>query len=512
MSTANVRKKDYKPSPIPGSSALGVQLWYPKDAPRTEKRNKKITASLGTSDHAEAVAICADLSRLANNPELWVNPKQTAAAGYNPAAFRIWFGFDPPIQSRTPVDIGLDELARQSKEWHALVEELREARRLLPLYRDRIEVLESENARLSRSQNRHVKVTLGTAVARWKKAYPQGRAKKTVVEATGAVDRFVASLPAAGAMPLGEVKAQHVRRWVEGLQALDGEGKPRAEPMSAVTKKKLRAYLSSFLSWAFESYDLVENPMAKAGGVAGVARHPENIKAIIREEHFRGYLDSFKEWPYWHALVSFACLTGLSEQEWMALTIDRVNIAGGYIQAMRPKTGRTRKVPIETSYLGPLLAEHLRLRAKQQRRPGSIDLPLFVMGPETEGAPEDPAELARVVKEADASAFVFPSQARAFKFARRTITEKGRWSQSSGFLSVWRRAVEAARAKAPEDLRGLPMWNFRPREWRHCAGTAMGHSGVDAMQICYWLDTSMAMCRRHYVAPPSAGRWGFRWS
>ena len=55
-------------------------------------------------------------------------------------------------------------------------------------------------------------------------------------------------------------------------------------------------------------------------------------------------------------------------------------------------------------------------------------------------------------------------------------------------------------------------WNYGPREWGHCAGTAMGHSGNDSARVSSWLGNSETVCRRFYCVAPTSGKlWPFKW-
>jgi len=55
-------------------------------------------------------------------------------------------------------------------------------------------------------------------------------------------------------------------------------------------------------------------------------------------------------------------------------------------------------------------------------------------------------------------------------------------------------------------------WDYGPRQWRHCAGTAMGRAGVSTLRISQWLGNSESICRRHYIAPSGAALWPLRWT
>ena len=72
-------------------------------------------------------------------------------------------------------------------------------------------------------------------------------------------------------------------------------------------------------------------------------------------------------------------------------------------------------------------------------------------------------------------------------------------------------ADEASRASKPSKDGKDECWEYGPAEWRHCAGTAMGHAGVSGLRISQWLGNSEAICRRHYIADVGATNWPLSW-
>ena len=487
--------KTVTPKRPPGRLVFVVQFRHPLHD------NKVRKASLQTRDETEASAICRDLSALLNAPDLHHDPRAAARMGYLERAFEIFYGRKPPRTAPKAADVLFDELKRSSKTARERLETLEASELREKELAAEVEDLRRQVARLLRQQNLHVKVKIGEAVAAWKDQYPAGHAPKTVSEAFRALDLFVASLPKGEKARLGTIRAGDISSWVASLR--QGEA-PDAPPLAPKTKKKLRSYVSGFWTWAFEKYDLTENPIAKAGKVAGVARTAENIKAIRREADLHELLHYLGDWPYWRAFVATACLAGPRWGDLKRLKIDEVIIGGGYIRVSAQKVGSQRNVPIEKSTLLPILRDWIVHR--QAERAGNIspDTPLF------DGSEFSKADR-KAIDEGLRSPFLFPSMLKRPRIQRKK-TSRGEWSDSSNFLNAWGRIKKKARAQARAEGKGSgAFWNFGPREWRHCAGTAMGHSGCSSLMIAQWLVTSEKMCREHYVAPVTAGRWSFDW-
>ena len=243
--------------------------------------------------------------------------------------------------------------------------------------------------------------------------------------------------------------------------------------VSQVTKAKNKRYLSAFFSWAFRKYDLSENPIAKTLPVAGVDRNPENIIAIRSYEGLVEFLDALKPWPYWRAWVAVACLAGprWSEQCW--LKAKDVYLKNGYLRVTTrtggrnptgTKTGRERNVPIEQTILHKILEEHTD-----------------------------------ALKMTETWLFPGPSELK---------TTGGRWRENAQFLSAWRRVAAEANSKTDG---AAEYWHYGPAEWRHTAATAMGHSGMSALQISQWIGNSPSVCLRHYISPVGPNRWPLNW-
>ena len=498
----------------------------------------RICVGLGTSDPREAERICGDLSAFANHPREFPDAARAAAAGYHPTAVRIWFGVCPPARAPTPwellVEAWCDESAEARRFFRKHVPALESE---LATLRPRVEDLEAENSRLRRATNKHVRTALARAIEEWAAEYPTGHAQKTVHDAVGAVRAFgawVARQPRSGrGQPLlGEVRAAQVTGWLASLRRQPRLVRALAAPvtraaagvtrgaggaaqtsapaaalaeLSPITRRKLRAYLGGFWSWAVRRYDLAEHPVAKSAPIAGVARRAERIVAFRRPEELTDLFEALRPWPYWRAFVALGCLAGLRWGEQCRLRLGDVSLADNSLRVLASKTGRLRTVPLERTIALPLLREHLGRRAAERAGRAPEELPLL-----GEDGPS-PGLAAALLTD-----LVFPCVLAAGT-RPRTRTAPGEWSSSSNFLKAWRRVREAAWRRRIElglaavDSRPPECWAYGPREWRHTAGAAMGHSGMSSLQISQWLGNSESIARRHYIPPTGAERWPFRW-
>jgi integrase len=368
---------------------------------------------------------------------------------------------------------------------------------------DEIELLKADLLRLQRANNVHVKTTLQQAFDVWEIEYPQGRAAVTVQQCTKAVKEFVAWTHEliSPKVKLGEIRAGHIESWVAQLKCEDGN------PVAPPTAKKIKAYLSTFFTWAVRRYDLVENPMTKTGTVAGFARHPEMIEAIVREEDLLELIEKLKPEPYWQAWVAVACLAGPRYSEQASLRLEDVFLDEHYIRIKTQsggrrgiprkgtKTGRERRVPIEQTVLLPILKKFVARRIKERKSNKSIP--------------------------ALKSDWLFPTMVPDNEYSPREKTPIGKWSHGTTFLRAWDKvALDIAGVPNPKFEKGgdepekirVGSWDFGPTQWRHTFGTALGMCDWNSLEISRVMGNSPAIAERHYVAVASAGkRWGFKW-
>lgn len=515
-----------KPSQLGGRPGFVIMFNYPQAGPKTAARGKPVCQGLGTRDRTRADALCAELERLCRSRLDWQDPIGCLAR-YDQRVCEIFFGKDHPAfknlpPKAIPVDdtdidtlkartlMALDTASAAGKTPAEAIEEVLkhfESTRFkqilqrcetlqneLTVSQSRLGDTRTENERLSRAQNKHVAEKIGDAYDAWKEtdAYKllssksQGDMRRTV-------ETFIETLEGGRGFRLAAIRAEHVEKWLNGLLSIP-KGERRPDTLSAVTKGKLKRCLSSFMGEIYRRYDLAENPMDKTGTVRGTARNPEDITAMRIDQlgAFQEMLDTLaKVDPYWHALVSTACLSGFRYSELAWIQLEHVNLEQGHIRVASrklngetkgTKTGRERTVPIETTTLKPFLVRWLSIRIAQQKNPRATEM--------------------------ERSPFLFPSTVPPNKYKPRTKTPPGLWSDSSTFLRAWREV--AARCEKKTGKREY--WSFGPADWRHCGGTAMGYSGNDSTRVSAWLGNSESICRRHYMRPSSSGAlWPFKW-
>lgn len=543
----------------PSASGAGFIVWF-----RHPHLGKPIKASCQTSDQAVADLIAAHLTVFVNAPAdypLTDEAFRAAAGTFNARAIEIWFGRPSDRLPVTPWGEVVASLTRQYPAAREHFDSYAQFQQEIPILRTRVQELEAEIARLRRQCGVHARVALRAAVDAWALEYPTGHGSRTVREATKVVRDFCAWAEEQRGKKVfvGQIRRGDVAKWLAvvrssrpasaeppqgGGGAVAHNGTPHARarerlakphrahathsglvyqipcdispvpdtaqmsstggqdaraPLSPVTRKKFRAYLSTFFSWARDRYDLPENP-AREIDVPGVSRSAEDIQAIRRYEDLVEIATALRDWPYWRTLWLTAVLAGPRWDELRRMRIADVGLQARTLTIRAPKTGRQRSTPIESTMLLPALRAHLERRARE-RQGEDVDLPLF-------GGPGDGAQ-PETIRAAARSDLLFPSYVDEGT-RPRTKTEPGLWSDSSTFLRAWRRAIKAAwrqQSNGGEWKKSPPAWRFQPREWRHSAGSAMGHCGCSSLQISQWIGNSEAIARRHYIPPVSGQSW-----
>ena len=464
------------------------------------KTGKRTTNSLKTTDENEAIQIYIDLKKLMETPALWdLEPENPLLDPFHDRAVELFTGRRRAGREATlEVRAGPGEQGTARRHFAATRDLVRpetpvlilsqaehdERRKALATKDRRIAQLEREREEdqrqireYQRKLNKHCKTTIEEAAKKFEKDYPDGHSETDADQVIRIVKDFRDFF---GATKLiGDVAARHVNDWVARLKRADKDSK---DPLSPTTKGKYKRYLSVFLTWAYKSYDLSVNPMEKTLEVAGVARHAEHIIAIRRYEQLIALFGGLKPWPYWRAWVATAILAGprWSEQAW--LKVDDVYLDSGYMRItsrasgkrVKPgkahlkgtKTGRERNVPIERALLLDILKDHLA-----------------TLPPRCQ--------------------WLFPRLA----VPTAEITSD-RWKSASNWHKQWKEIWQKAKAKSRVEG---DFWSYGPDEWRHCAATAMGHSGCTEIQVAQWSGNSPDMVRRHYMAPVGAGKWPLAW-
>lgn len=478
-----VKRKSITPYRASGRPGYCTTFFNPRNG-------KRINRGLGTDDETEAKQICLHIERLVNTPKYW-SVKHKILHAFHRKAVQIFFDGKKPANISNKVIIPQSFFYPDNDDgpgpagYEIASEELGEERRknvklelrLIERERD-IEALRHENAELRREANKHVTATLEEVICEWKKTYPSGRNPHTVTEAFSAVDGF--SKFNRPTTLIASIKAGEIDKWVAAYR-----NKSTDAEVSPVTKRRVRAYVLAFLSWAVRNYDLAENPRDKIGPIPGLARHPENIEAIRSPRDLKLLIAALKPVPYFCAWVAVACLAGPRWSEQANLRVSDVHLDENYIRVSSrssgrritgTKTGRERSIPIERTVLKPILRKYIESHSRQHE-------------------------------------WLFPSIVEALK--RKTSTV-GQWCGNGTFLNALRPALEAARLRVLASARDKAkadseLWRFGPAEWRHCFGTALGNSGFTELEISQYMGNSADVARRHYIAPGNGKRWPFKW-
>jgi len=436
------------------------------------------TPSLGTRVHIEAKQICLDLDTILSSAENQsADPHSYSFAHLKPRAVRLAFGLQ---EDPTPRPANIEVSSNQITTIANIAAQLPELRHLagnagstlrIKIESDelndallRVRSLEIENQllqeqldeatkeirSLKKAYNVEVTTNYREALEDFK-AYKSLKVKKSTLRDTMRVNTALALN--CGSKPLPEVSPAEIDSFIANIEG------------SNDTKRKARAYVSTFWTWAQKQFSLSHNPMDLTDS-AGKSSEKE-IQCIKDEDLLRRYLEAHRTEPYWHAWVTFACLTGCSWQdtalmEWRNIDKDLLEIS-----VVRNKTGVFRRTPIESTYLKPTLKDYLENHLDKEQP------------------------------------YLFP-------------TPWGRHWEASVWHSYYRKDSKCKKPRKSvverlqKDGDMLP-WNYGPDEWRHQGATTMGHCGFSSLQISQWIGNSETICRKHYIAHIAAKRWTFRY-
>ena len=457
-----------------------VALILGKDHPAVCKLNEMMNPHVGltAADLNEIRTQVADDNQarqadFAVNPDKYADWEHDKDTGYPIANGQAPQSIDPEIVTQV--------LARfMPSKVRDLNEHLIEVEGENATLKARAEQAERDASELRQDLNRHVTMPLSQAVIDWyNSADFLNLAARTQHEVRRAVDSFVTTL--SSDFMLADLQASHILAWRDGLRSDDDEKRP----LAARTLIKNTMYLRSFVSAAYVRYDLRANPMDKIRPPSGAASKRENVVAIRSLDAFNEMLNTLQDVhkTYWYPLVATAVLAGPRYAELAWLRVEDVNLSSDYIcigtrrdETGRvqggTKTGRERLVPIERTKLKSILKTYIS-------------------------------------KECDGGkSWLFPSYGLEDASKPRTKTPPNLWCDSATFHRAWDNIADFCKAKTEK----RDYWGYGPREWRHCAGTAMGHSGNDSARVSSWLGNSESVCRRFYCAAPVSGRrWSFRW-
>ena len=465
--------------------------------------------NLGTENETDAKAKALDIERLVNDSTIWdATPDDERLQKFDPRAIEIVFDFRPTLtKPKVPITeaqrASLQNILKKwpevekvskrtgvsariniiSPEFGEIQKKLADAQRKIAGLERENSDLESENRDYRRRLNKHCTATLQQATVEFKKHYT-GRADHTTDEVAATVENFgefTRGGKKLAALLLGDIRPNHINNWIADYK---GRGDD-ADGVGQSTRAKCRRYLSTFWTWAHRHYDLSENPIEKSVPVSGEA--PEHIIAIRRYDDLQAYIDALEPWPYWQAWVSFALLVGPRFMEQAYVKTSDVFLASNYVRITTrssgkksnkrgTKTGRERNVPIEKTILLPILKKYV----------ATLDSARPWLVPSVAPPPENPKK------------------------------DRGGLWRNETFLVYWRGRKPSKRKKAHIGIAqqakeratsDAEYWDYTQMDWRRCAATAMGHSGLSALQIAQYIGDSEDIARRHYIAPVGAEPW-----
>lgn len=485
------------------------------------KPGRIVSARLGTRDPDRAKAICLDLDRFRAHPDPESIPRAEIVLRQARAVV-VYFGQDSkqaqwvedlapaePTAGETDAEqmfrAVLAKLNLTDRQRKALMDTLKAYVRLAVEERDaelrdlrtkvRVREPELEDLRrkvrdLESQQNKHVRTAVNVAVETWIGEYKAS--EKTRREAAAKLRAFADYMVLHGKRRLGDIEGADISAWLAQLKTKPNVNR-RAQPVTAVTRRNFRANLSIFYRWARRRYRMTEDPLEHADPVTGVSRRPEQVIAIRRIADLEHMLKALEPHPYWRAVVAVACLAGPRYAELAWLRVEDVYLDNGYLRITSrtggrgvtgTKTGRERTVPIERTVLLQVLKDHVADRIAARKRRGA--------------------------SKAESSPWLFPSTVDEGP-KRRTKSEPGQWSDNGVFLNAWEEVAKACRTQRRKPWSKAAYWAYGPREWRHCAGVAMGHSGVSTLRISDWLGNSEDIARRHYIGHVGGEHWPFEY-
>ena len=476
-----------------------------------DAKGKRQNKSLGTRDQTEAKTIALELETILNDRVLrTLKNGDPSLEPFHPTAQRLFLGekYVPKkgtvrISEKAVIETRLDFIrARRLIEAGTPVSEVNTPPPSeievpeLTAANSRIAVLEkalkaseakaegSEKERLEYRQrlNLHCKVTLTEALESFEAHYKNGHTLHTVRQVMR-VNRSCAARIGNEKL-LGEVTGAAISEFVQSYR----DKKHKA--VGPKSQRKMLRYISVFWSWAVVQHQLAMNPIQHTHAIAG-ANVQKEIVAFKSFREVQTVLKALKPFPYWHAWVAVAIFVGPRWSEQCRMKLSDVKADLSTITIAATKTGRIRQTPIEQDVLKTILKAYLKNH------------------PDKSAAPDEKSGL------------LFPSvvagHGKKSHHWTSTTWHKhffGGWNpikDKNGKLVAEGKIVEGVIEKASKGDEA-PYMKFGPDEWRHCAGTAMGHAGLSSLQISQYLGNSEKIAREFYIGPVQPQKWPLRYS
>lgn len=503
-----------------------VALWR-------DEKGKKFCRGISTTDEVRADEIVAAMQRILNTPAL-LNPDNPDHGTTLIEAYRAIFGKTPPEpddtviinasvpQSSKPVAAimvagqiiptglrlpprrisaavqvpGLKDLKIQLAEWkkRALTAE------------EKVEALQAENLRQSKSLNKHCKVALREGIEDFsknkndvshssKRAYLAAAndfqlylgAKKlgldySRIEADPVGQAATRAAEVGGSLKIADIRGRNIDDFLSSRS-----DKRTSKPISEKRKRSLKRELSvPYHFWVLRHelvYDAFTHTQPLTGHKATAPESREMIRTVADLNNLLWALSQEEQHGlYWQAFVGTAALTGADLGDLFDLTPqDLILEEPARYMMCRGKTGRQRDTPIERTVLLPILRGYSAALPKGQR-------------------------------------FLFPSLL-ADGTRTRTITQPGQWSGPSAFGDAWKKVAGRCATRIKEKIKvSVAETSFcllGPRAWRRSAVTFMHGAGCLPGQVARWVGHSVTIGERHYlgdvlrnglVFEPGAGR------
>ena len=406
---------------------------------------------------------------------------------------------------------------------------------------EEVQFLRSDLAKLRRSSNAGVTITIEEAFKDFFESFATGRKQATFNEGITFIKSFIESLPEKNETKVAELKASHIDSWIAKMKGSEGQD------LSPITKRNRRNAVSIFMDYLTRKCELAEDPMSRTGSITGVSRVPENIIAIKRLSHLKEFIQALQPYPYWQAWAAVACFAGprFMEQCWLKVDDVYMDEDGDEIRITSrssgrrggdsgTKTGRERKIPIEKTVLKPILSAYIM----QRKVSGNICQFLF-----PSLVPKGVIERTKTPAGLWSSNRVFLDSWYSIAMAASCIAKTDNWQQAfeAKKVEMLKLAIQKAtiklrtltsnkdRRQQEKVIRNLKIddwhvfyelasgrvadyWTYGPSEWRHTFGTILGMSGWKVTEISRAMGNGPSVCERHYVAVASSGagnRWPF---